>query len=227
MYKKETIIKQDHFVKPDDQSHTCLAFGMARNGRMKSNNYLMTKWLILFCIILLVLFRLLTYEIYLVDSPSMMPVIQPTEIYCIDKWSGGALMPRRFAEIPIINVFTWIKPLRELDERNDWGFHRFPGLRAYKKGDVILFHAKDDEKTVLVKRIAEIVYENGSACYYVLGDNFNNSTDSRQFGLIPDSLVIGLAKYVLFSWDNEAKGIRKIRWRRIGYNISTSKVYEH
>ena len=65
-------------------------------------------------------------------------------------------MPRRFADIPIVNVFTWIKPLREMDERNDWGAHRFPGFREFKKGDVILFYALDGSRNVLVKRIETI-----------------------------------------------------------------------
>lgn len=160
----------------------------------------------------------------MVDSPSMIPTIQPTEVYFVDKLSGGALMPRRFADIPIINIFTWIKPLRELDEKNDWGPHRFPGFRELQKDDVILFYALDGSKNVLVKRIGTVYKENGQTSYFVLGDNRSNSTDSRSFGLVPDSLVIGRAKHVLFSWDNEAKGLQEIRWRRIGFDISKSRV---
>lgn len=180
---------------------------------------------IFFCAFITVLIcaRTFMFEIYKVDSPSMNPTIQPTEIYCVDKLSGGALMPRRFAEIPILNVFTWIKPLRRLDERNDWGGHRLPGFRDFKIGDVILFHAKEDYKIIVVKRIAEIVYGNDETYYYVLGDNYHNSTDSRNFGLIPESSVVGRAKYVLFSWDDEAPGLCKFRWKRLGFNISKSR----
>lgn len=179
---------------------------------------------IIYAIVLMVVFRLFACEVYMVDSPSMTPTIQPTEIYGVDKFSGGAIMPRRFAEIPIVNVFTWIKPLREMDERNDWGFHRFPGYRLFRECDVILFHAKGDEKTVLVKRIAGIESINGQTYYYVLGDNSDNSTDSRNFGMISDSLVIGRARHVLFSWDKEAEGLKKLRWSRIGYDISKKKL---
>jgi len=182
--------------------------------------HLKSKWCFLYIGALIVAMRLFIFEVFLVDSPSMIPTIQPTEIYCVDKLSGGALVPRRLAEIPVINAFTWIKPLRELDEKHDWGLHRLPGYRDFKKGDVILFHAKDDYKTVLVKRIAEIVYENDETYYFVLGDNYNNSTDSRNFGIIPESSVIGRAKYVLFSWDSESSGLGKFRWKRLGINIS-------
>ena len=110
-----------------------------------------------------------------------------------------------------------------MDKKNDWGSPRAPGIGKLNLGDVILFHAKDDEKTILVKRIADIVCDNGEKYYYVLGDNANNSTDSRHFGLVPDSLVIGKATYVLFSWDTQAKGLKKFRWHRVGYNISKDK----
>jgi len=36
--------------------------------------------------------------------------------------------------------------------------------------------------------------------YYFIGDNFYFSIDSRHFGPIPESAIIGEAKYVLFSW---------------------------
>ena len=179
-------------------------------------------YIIVFLSVLVV--RVAICEVYLVDSPSMIPAIEPIEIYSVDKLSGGALMPRRFADIPVVNAFTWIKPLREMDERNDWGYHRFPGFRSFRKGDVILFHAKDDEKTVLVKRIVDMVEDKGTMYYYVLGDNRGNSTDSRHFGLIPDSLVIGRAKHVLLSWDSDGEGAGKFRWRRIGCNISGSSA---
>ena len=129
----------------------------------------------------IICFRTLILEIYVVDSPSMTPTIQPTEVYYVDKLSGGAIMPRRFAEIPIINVFTWIKPLREMDERNDWGLHRFPGYRSFRERDIILFHAKDNYKTVLVKRIAYTVHEKGNTYYYVYS-SYSSSSHSSSSG---------------------------------------------
>jgi len=112
-----------------------------------------------------------------------------------------------------------------MDEKNNWGYRRIPGFRKYKKGDVILFRALDGSKNILVKRIEHIYKDedNGDISYYVLGDNRNNSADSRCFGLVPDSLVVGMARRVLFSWDNEAKGLNKVRWKRIGYDITESK----
>lgn len=178
----------------------------------------------LYAIVLIVLVRLFVVEVYVVRTPSMQPSIMPTEVFLVDKLSGGALVPRRFSDIPVLNVFTWARCLSDADERNDWGYRRLPGFRSFRKGDVILFHALDDSHHVLVKRIAYMVEDRGMTHYYVLGDNRGNSTDSRAFGLVPDSLVIGRATYVIYSWDGDGEGAGKFRWRRIGCNISGSSA---
>ncbi len=50
--------------------------------------------------------------------------------------------------------------------------------------------------------------------YFMLGDNRDNSLDSRVWGLVPERLLIGKAFAVWMSWDNEGGGIR---WHRIGF----------
>jgi signal peptidase I len=51
---------------------------------------------------------------------------------------------------------------------------------------------------------------------FVLGDNRDNSRDSRFWGFLPIGDVLGPAKVVYFSWDADEK---RVRWERIGHRL--------
>ena len=51
---------------------------------------------------------------------------------------------------------------------------------------------------------------------FVMGDNRDDSEDSRFWGFLPIQNVIGKAFLIYFSWDHQAKSPwNKIRWTRI------------
>jgi signal peptidase I len=102
-------------------------------------------------------------------------------------------------------------------------YHRM----APKKGDVVIFVYPDDRSKKFIKRIEAlpgdaITYADGTkkevphGFVYVLGDNRQNSIDSRQFGFVPLGDVIAKVRQVYFS-----SGTDGIRWSRIGAPVGS------
>ncbi|MDR2147849.1 MAG: signal peptidase I [Tannerella sp.] len=210
-----------------------------------------------------VFIRLFIGEPCTVPSASMQPTIIEGDRLWIDKLTYGARLPRRFADIPILNIFTWIKPLREADLRNDWGENRLKGRRLPQINDVVVFESPEYPNPLLVKRISKIktvgdtlpvntdnyemmenlirkegdniirrvgkIFINGKAdsvyrvkqsCYFMTGDKTENSHDSRSFGYVPYSSVVGKVNIVIYSFDNHKIVLTNIRMNRFFKKIN-------
>lgn len=63
--------------------------------------------------------------------------------------------------------------------------------RSLRPGDIVAAHSPRQPGALIVKRLALL----GSEGAVLLGDNVDQSTDSRQFGAVPSDMVIGRAIY--------------------------------
>lgn len=110
-------------------------------------------------------------------------------------------------------------------------------VRVPKKGDTLTLNAQSfylyksllEYESHTASLMGETVYVDGKPTttycvtqnyYFMLGDNRDNSHDSRYWGFVPESHIVGSALLIYWSWNSDASGLfeklRSIRWERIG-----------
>ncbi len=72
-----------------------------------------------------------------------------------------------------------------------------------------------DGSTIYINNVPANSYTFKMNYYWMMGDNRHNSADSRYWGFVPEDHIVGKPKFIWLSLDKEAKGLRKIRFRRM------------
>lgn len=178
----------------------------------------------LFAVILIVPLRyyradLLGYDVFRIPGSSMAETLVEGDYILADTWQDSS------SEIEINDVITFVAP----GTNGVVYVKRVVGL----PGDEISF--VDDAIIRNGVRVVEpYAWYSGHSpvsgerfpsvtvpddAYFVLGDNRNNSRDSRFFGTVPTSAVVGTAVHIWFSLnDNDG-----IQWNRFPMRIAQSE----
>ena len=199
------------------------------------------------CLVLIISVRLFCMELVCVSGDSMENSFRSGDWVIVNKLRYGARMPRRFSDIPLVNVLTWSDRFRLADENRNWQCGRVKGYANIDRNDIVVFYPPE-QSTLLIKRViglpgetielrsgelwvdgvkAETISQvipgvredtiqsmegwtwsdygplnlpkTNSKGYFVLGDNRDVSIDSRHFGYITETDIIGKASLVISS----------------------------
>lgn len=114
------------------------------------------KWLIvLMTIVLLAVFiRLFVAELYYIPSDSMAGTLYEGDQIIVNKLSYGALMPRGFAEIPLLSGIMYVKPLGKWLSGYIWPYRRIWGFSKPKRSDIMVFRYGDGNELYIKRCVA-------------------------------------------------------------------------
>jgi signal peptidase I len=125
-------------------------------------------------------------------------------------------------------------PLFPLAMNNTWSERNYGPLSIPKKGmtmivndsTLAIYHEiiekyeghkqvaiNKDQLWIDGKPINEYVFQQDY--YFMMGDNRDNSLDSRYWGFVPEDHILGKPLFIWLSLDKEASLIHKVRWNRL------------
>ncbi len=201
-------------------------------GRKKQfvNDYLKP---ILTAVLIALFIRTFVVQAFRIPSSSMEPTLLVGDYLLVNKFIYGVGIP--FKDV---KFFQFVKPKRgdiivfpfPKDPSKDF-IKRVIGTEG-EKVQIIDSRIYIDDQLIVdlwghFGTIGSVEYRNAvenfgpvvvpKDCLFVMGDNRNNSEDSRFWGFLRVETVLGKALVIYFSWNGRAPDLLdKVRWNRMG-----------
>ncbi|MBN1572482.1 MAG: signal peptidase I [Deltaproteobacteria bacterium] len=206
----------------------------ARSNRSALRDYIEA---IVFALVIALVIKAFIVQTFKVDSGSMIPTLVAGDQILVNKFTYGTRIP--FSDVKLF-------PARE-PKRGEIVVFEYPNNRRvhyikrliglprdvieirdkllYVNGERYEVESAHYDYPTIIPGIA-VHRDNLDAVtvpadsYFVMGDNRDNSSDSRSWGYVKGSELVGNAVIIYWSWDISSGGffgrIKNIRWSRLG-----------
>lgn len=150
-----------------------------------------------------IVFRIFILQPYIVEGSSMEPNFHDKEIMLVDK------INYRFRDVSRGDIVIFHAPKNPGDDY----IKRVVGLpgetvviengKVFINGGIISeSYLTQGQQTTNLKSTGFFTQTLGENEYFVLGDNRDNSSDSREWGILPEINIVGRAWYILIPWNS-------------------------
>ncbi len=183
---------------------------------------------IVIAILLALVIRTFVVQAFTIPSGSMVPTLQVGDYILVNKFIYGGEIPFTAFRLPAIrqpergDIVVFKYPW---DEKRDFikRVIGLPGEEVSMKGRTVYINGKplDEPYAVYNEMASHVGIDYGPTVvprdsYFMMGDNRDNSQDSRYWGFLRRHKIRGKAFIIYWSWDGDTHWLR---WRRLGRYI--------
>ncbi|MBI3625998.1 MAG: signal peptidase I [Candidatus Rokubacteria bacterium] len=183
---------------------------------------------IVIAILLALVIRTFVVQAFTIPSGSMVPTLQVGDYILVNKFLYGAEVPFTTLHLPAIrqprrgDIIVFKYPW---DEKRDFikRVIGLPGEEVSVKGRTVYVNGRplDEPYAVYNDGASHPGIEYGPTLvptdsYFMMGDNRDNSQDSRYWGFLKREKIRGKAFIIYWSWDGDTHWLR---WRRLGHYL--------
>jgi signal peptidase I len=187
-------------------------------------------------ILLALVIRSLIVQAFTIPSGSMMDTLLVGDYILVNKFLYGPEVPLTDVHLPGLrqpergDIIVFKYPQ---DEKRDFikRIVAIPGERVQIRGHQVLVNGKALDESYVKQNESTFPSAQPGYCgyaygcepttvppdsYFVMGDNRDNSQDSRYWGFVKRDKIKGKAFLIYWSWDSDRHWLR---WRRLGHYI--------